>query len=65
MPWMLAFFLSDDFGVFGWFSDGFRQGVAVFCRPVGWSGADLEVQNRFIGDLGWDFWLPNRFAGGF
>ena len=47
------------------FSDGFRQGVAIFCRPVGWSGADLEVQNRFIGDLGWDFWLPNRFAGGF
>ena len=49
----------------GGFSDGFRESVEVFCRPLGWSGADLLVQNRFIGDLGRDFWVPNRFADGF
>ena len=49
----------------GGFSDGFREGVEVFCRPLGWSGAELEVQNRFIGDLGQYFWVPNRFADGF
>ena len=38
----------------GGFSDGFREGVEVFGRPVGWSGADLEVPNRFLGDLGWN-----------
>ena len=64
--WMFKIALSGILGgIFG-FGIALRVGFEVFCRPVSSSGeglgADFEVRNRLIGDLGWNLWVPNRFA---
>ena len=64
--WRFSIALSGSLGGIFKFRIVLRVGFEVFCRPVSSSGeglgADFEVRNRLIGDLGWNFWVPNRFA---